>query len=229
MTTSRLDANTHTYYLNDEPMRFSVTQLISRTFPPFPAQSIATRVALKRGTTREAVLSEWRDTATKGTQLHEDIHHYLNGLHISNVSSPFQSFLQFLDHHPDWDMMRTEMVIANRDIVPGGLAGSIDAWFRDRDGDNHLVDWKRTTKDLEDTSSSKKALDPISHLSDSNFSKYSLQLNLYKRLLFLSHGIKVHHMWIVQLNPLSPTYKKIRVPDLDREIDLIVQSPELKL
>lgn len=227
--TSRLDSTTHTYYLNDQPMRYSVTQLISKLFPPFPAQSIAERVAAKRGIPREAVLAEWRDTASKGTELHEDIHHYLNGIQISNVSSPFQSFLYFLDDHQHWDMIRTEMVITNATIIPGGLAGSIDAWFRDRDGDNHLVDWKRTTKDLEGLSSNKKALSPVSHLPDSNFSKYSLQLNLYKRLLFLSHGVQIHHMWIVQLNPLSPTYKKIKVPDLGHEMDLIVQSHESEL
>jgi ATP-dependent exoDNAse (exonuclease V) beta subunit len=227
MTDARLHIASHTYYLNDDPMRYSVTQLISKLFPPFPANAIASRLASKRGITCEAVLGEWRDTAMKGTELHEDIHHYLNGLHISNVSAPFQSFLHFMDDHPEWDMIRTEMVIANATVIRGGLAGSIDAWFRDRQGNNHLVDWKRTTKPIENIPSSKKALPPIDHLPDSNFSKYSLQLNLYRRLLFLSHGITIHHMWIVQLNPLLPTYKKIAIPHLDHEIDLILSLSEL--
>lgn len=226
MINPRLDANTHTYYLDNEPMRYSVTQLISRCFPKFPAHTIAGKIADKRGITRESVLDEWRCKAQQGTDLHEDIHHYLNGLQISNTSIPFQHFLQFLDHHPTWTPMRTEMVLAVPDMISGGLAGSIDAWFQDEQGKNHLVDWKRTTKNLEDINPRLFALPPISHLSDSNFTKYSLQLNLYKRMLLLSCNVDVDYMWIVQLNPLASCYKKIAIPDLASDIDLILKSPE---
>ena len=226
MFTTRLDADTHTYYVDDEPMRYSVTQLISRCFPKFPAHAIAGKVANKTGRTREEVLEEWRSYAKKGTDLHQDIHYYLNGIEIRDAPYPFQQFLQFLDDHPTWTPMRTEMVLAAPTMIQGGLAGSIDAWFQDHEGKNHLVDWKRTFKDITAVNPRAFALTPISHLPDNNFTKYSLQLNLYKRMLSLSHQVNVDSMWIIQLNPNVPHYSKIPVPDLSLEIDLILRMPE---
>jgi len=174
-----LDANTHTYYLDNEPMRYSVTQLVSRFFPAFPARSIANKLAMKRNVSAETIMAEWKQTATDGSKLHEDIHLFLNGLQVNNPSQEFRNFLHFLDDHPHWNMIHSEHLVAHPQFK---LAGSIDAVFRDHEGNTHLVDWKRTSKCI-DACSHKWAYPPLHHLKDNSFNKYSLQLNLYKRLI----------------------------------------------
>jgi len=128
----------------------------------------------------------------------------------------FGQFLQFLHDHPQWNMARTEMVISRGDI-----AGTIDCLMLDHDGNYHLIDWKRTSKNLEEpTKKSRKCLAPIDHLPDTTLTKYFLQLNMYKYLL--GDQIDVKSMTLVQFNPSTGKYHKIDVPDLQEEIGNIV-------
>lgn len=211
-----LHPNTHTYYLDDKPMRYSVTQFVSKFFPGFPARSIASKLAIKRNVDADSILAEWRQTATDGTKLHEDIHHYLNGLQVNNTSQEFRNFLYFLDDHPTWDMIHSEMLVAHPELK---IAGSIDAVFRDHEGKNFLVDWKRTSKQL-DAYTHKWAYEPISHIRDNSFNRYSLQLNLYKRLI----DYEIEDMFIVRLSPTHFQYHKYQVMPMDREVDLMLST-----
>jgi ATP-dependent exoDNAse (exonuclease V) beta subunit len=220
MISPRLDLSTHTYYVNDQAMRTSVTQLVSKFFPPFRAKSIAASVARKRNVDPSVILEEWNQTSRKGTELHETIHHYLNGLQVTDDSQEFRSFLQFLDDHPTWTMMRTEMMVCNTE-VPGGLAGSIDCLMLDDQGRYHLVDWKRTNKNLHQVYNHATALHPLEHLPASSIVKYGLQTNLYKYILSSCYNIKVDYMWIVQL---GDTYQKLSIPSYDNEITAILKT-----
>ena len=77
----RLDTSTHTYYDDQgEPVRYSATQFISRFFHPFRAHAIASSLARKRGMETVDIMAEWRDTAIHGSQVHEHIHNWLNGI-----------------------------------------------------------------------------------------------------------------------------------------------------
>ena len=61
----------------------------------------------------------------------------------------------------------------------------------------------------------------IKHLPDTNFWHYSLQLNVYKRILEVKYGKKVTALYLVCLHPSSgyKTYDRISVPILEKEID----------
>jgi len=206
-----LDASTHTYYDDQgEPIRYSVTQYIARFFPPFRAQAIASCLARKRGVTTPEVLAEWRQTATHGSEVHEGIHHWLNG-----VEEDFQheAFFAFVNDHPGWTLIKSEYVVHR-----GSIAGSIDALFVDEEGRYHLVDWKTTSKDLR-RDYGRRALPPIDHLADTAFEKYSLQLHLYRHLLLPEH--QVDHLWIVQLRD-NGSFTKHAAADRRQEIEKIL-------
>jgi ATP-dependent exoDNAse (exonuclease V) beta subunit len=119
-------------------------------------------------------------------------------------------------------MMRTEMMVCDSNI-PGGLAGSIDCLMLDDKGKYHLIDWKRTNKNLNQVYGNTKAMPPISHLSTSSIVKYGLQTNMYKYILSSCYSITVDYMWIIQL---GNTYHKISIPNYDSEIADILKTLE---
>ena len=69
------------------------------------------------------------------------------------------------------------------------------------DGTFCLIDWKRSKEIKYDAYSNKKMKDPFSMLPDSNFGKFSLQLNLYKMLLERNYGLIVSKMMIAVFHP----------------------------
>jgi hypothetical protein len=58
-------------------------------------------------------------------------------------------------------------------------------------------------------------------MPDTNFWHYSLQLNVYKRILEVKYGKKVTALFLVCLHPNSgyDTYDRISVPILEKELD----------
>jgi hypothetical protein len=83
-----------------------------------------------------------------------------------------------------------------------------------------IYDWKRSkgivrNKQFEEYSH----VDCISHIPDTNFWHYALQLNTYKRLLEKNYGKKVTALRLVCLHPNQKSYQLIDVPDLEEELD----------
>ena len=60
----------------------------------------------------------------------------------------------------------------------------------------------------------------ISHLPDTNFWHYSLQLNTYKAILESKYNKKITALYLVRLHPDNPkkTYELIKCADLSNEI-----------
>ena len=101
-------------------------------------------------------------------------------------------------------------------------SGSIDMIFENPDGSLQIYDWKRCKEISYDNNFGQSAITPcIKHLPDTNFWHYSLQLNVYKRILEVKYGKKVTALFLVCLHPDSPykTYDRISVPILEKEID----------
>jgi hypothetical protein len=72
----------------------------------------------------------------------------------------------------------------------------------------------------------KTALTPcLSHMPDTNFWHYSLQLNMYRMILEHKYGKKVTGLYLICLHPDTPykTYDRIAVPLLDDEIREVLQ------
>ena len=63
--------------------------------------------------------------------------------------------------------------------------------FENPDGSLQIYDWKRCKEISYDSYYGKAAITPcISHLPDTNFWHYSLQLNVYKNILEIKYGKK---------------------------------------
>ena len=77
------------------------------------------------------------------------------------------------------------------------LCGSIDmVFYRKSDNSYVIYDWKRS-KDIKTDNPFGKGFGPVSHLPDSNYWHYTLQLNVYKYFLQTHYGLRVSDMYLV--------------------------------
>jgi len=107
--------------------------------------------------------------------------------------------------------------------------------YENDDGTLMIYDWKRS-KGIDKTNGWNKTAttECISHLPDSNFWHYALQLNTYKTIIERNYGKRVSHLFLVRLHPdnFKQTYEVIKVPVLEDEMtelfNLLLQQPNMK-
>jgi hypothetical protein len=135
---------------------------------------------------------------------------------LESETKEWSYFLQYIQETPDFKPYRTEWTIYHEDLK---LAGSIDMVYENPDGTLNIYDWKRA-KDITPVNHfNKYAITyAISHLPDSNFWHYALQLNTYKAILEEKYEKKIKDLYLVRLHPNAEEYELIKLPDLQREI-----------
>jgi hypothetical protein len=78
----------------------------------------------------------------------------------------------------------------------------------------------------------KHALNPIiSHIPDTNFWHYALQLNTYKSILEAKYGKTVTKLCLVRLHPdtIEETYELLDVPFLTKEMTELFEQRRLQV
>ena len=133
-----------------------------------------------------------------------------------NESIEWTYFLKYIQHTPDFKPYRTEWTIYHEDLK---LAGSIDMVYENPDGTLNIYDWKRA-KDITPVNNFNKyaITEAISHLPDSNYWHYALQLNTYKAILEEKYNKIVKDLCLVRLHPDAEEYHVIKLPNLKIEI-----------
>ena len=151
--------------------------------------------------------------------MHYDIECYYNKIKVTNKSIEYKWFLRFVKDFPELKPYRTEWMVYYEELK---LSGSIDMIFENPDGTLQIYDWKRCRAiEYENGFGQSAVTSCISHLPDTNFWHYSLQLNVYKKILELKYGKKVTDLYLVCLHPNNcyKTYDRIEVADLTTEVD----------
>jgi hypothetical protein len=214
----------------------SVTTWNHRHFAHFDADGIINKMLKSRnmndpsykyfGMTREQIKQMWDDkrdsAAGAGTRMHFDIECYYNGIHNFNDSVEFAWFMRFTVDHPELKPYRTEWMVYYEELK---ISGSIDMIFENPDGTLQIYDWKRCQEIKHEVEFGKYALTPcISHLPDTNFWHYALQLNVYKTIIEHKYGKKVTGLYLVCLHPenVYKSYQRINVPFLEKEMNDLV-------
>lgn len=226
------DEGPHIYTIKDDPSQYtSVTTWNHSHFEHFDADKIINNMMSSKnwktnkyyGKTKEEILKIWddnRDQASQaGTKLHYDIECYYNNCPNENQSIEYSYFKQFAEDYKHLKPYRTEWMVWHEDIK---IAGSIDMVFEKEDGTLLIYDWKRSKEIIKTPSFNKYALtDCISHLPDTNFWHYSLQLNVYKRILEEKYNKKVEGLFLVCLHPNNKNQSYLRIPcaDLQDEVN----------
>lgn len=214
----------------------SVTTFIKTFFNPFNADLILNQM-IKKGTfktkygdkTIDEIKNEWKmlgDEAAKlGTLLHASIENYYNKTPIEICDLIKIEYNYFNDFHTNHVIplnlkpFRTEWYVFIEEFK---IAGSIDMVYELPNGHLAIYDWKRSKK-IERTNRT-KAKNPINHLDDCNYYHYSLQLNLYKYILEHKYDKIVDNLCLIILHPTNLSYQLITVPNLQKEIILMLNT-----
>lgn len=249
--------NIHKYFVDGSCLDYlSVTGLISAFFSSFDAKSQATTTANSKSfletshrpshkyhgcKTPQDIIDKWAQARDLGTDLHANIESYWNNEN-TNVSSENQEpFAQFLSLFSDknwvtWEPFRTEFAIFDTETKIAGqidFLGMIDAERK------HVViiDWKRC-ESITDFSFSRICGKPADMgcgvcctLEDTKYTKYSIQLNIYKYLLEKNYGLYVKKMYLVQMHPcLKKSGCAIyKVPNMKKLVEEIMATRKIAL
>jgi ATP-dependent exoDNAse (exonuclease V) beta subunit len=228
------DAGPHKYTINGDTNKdyTSVTKWNHSHFSNFDADKIITSMMNSNnweknkyyGKTREEIKYLWdknRDEAADaGTKMHYDIECYYNKNPTSNNDSVEYAYFKEFIKLTETTLIpyRTEWMIYHEDLL---LAGSVDMVFINPDGSLMIYDWKRS-KEIKKTDNFMKfaKTDCISHIPDTNYWHYALQLNTYKAIIEEKYGKKVTKLCLVCLHPdnKNKSFQLIPVPDLQNEI-----------
>ena len=199
------------------------------------------------GKTPEQIKQLWNNNqsslANAGTELHFRIECFMNHpslpvnathcdlfeLYIQDINTQIDAdayveckewnyFLNFIQDFPLLKPFRTEWTIYNEDWK---ISGSIDMVYENDDGTLSIYDWKRC-KDISRINSFNEYShnDVISHLPNSNFWHYALQLNTYKTILERKYNKIIKDLYLVCLHPDNPeqNYELIKLPILKKEM-----------
>ena len=232
------DEGPHIYTINGNSNFTSVTTLCHGLFKEFDTESILDKIFSRnpvkekyKNETRESLKAKWEknrdEAATAGTLLHKNIEDFYNGETVTNDSIEYSYFENFHEKHRHLVPYRTEWMVYDEDLR---LAGSIDMVFQNEDGTLSIYDWKRS-KGIEKTSPFNECStnELTSHLPDTNFWHYSLQLNVYKAILEKNYGKTVKELFLICLHPNHKNYQKIRCADLSEEVKNIFEQRKLSI
>jgi ATP-dependent exoDNAse (exonuclease V) beta subunit len=227
------DEKTHTYYVDGSSDGIiSVTTLIHSHFPKFDSDRVLKIMKNKKekypNMSDAQIKKIWYDNgknaSENGTKLHKMIENYYNSIENDKNDekmTDFQHFLRFNESIKyNFIPYRTEWSVFDGTL---DLAGQIDMLYKKIDGTYSLYDWKRI-KDLKKDNSFEKGLGKLCLLDHCNYMHYSIQLNIYKRILETRYDIKVSEMCLVVLHPDNDNYVLEKVNDMCRCIDIIFEE-----
>ena len=210
----------------------SVTTLIEDCFPKFDADYWAARKAPQLGITPELLKAQWVAKAQRacelGTAMHDKIEKFYMGI-TSQSDETFDLFLQFTKEHTLYPY-RTEWRIFYEEY---GIAGTLD-FLECKDGVFTIYDWKRSEKLVKngiveiENPWHKTALPPVSHLADTTYYHYALQVSIYRYILEKKYNIIVSQNRLAVFHPNNHHYYLINLPYLKREVEIILKHHTCK-
>lgn len=229
------DEPTHTYTIDGDSNYLSVTTFNHGLFEKFDADKIIANMRKSKnwpnskyyGLSDSEIKSMWdknRDEAANaGTLMHYDIECYYNECPNVNTSIEYEYFMNFTKAFPELKAYRTEWTVFHEELR---LAGSIDMVFENEEGDLLIYDWKRSREIVKTSNWNKCSSNPvISHIPDTNYWHYCLQLNTYKAILESKYDKKVVGLYLVCLHPenKNQNFQRIKVVDLSEEVKDLFQ------
>lgn len=237
----RFEPKEHIYVLDGVLQLKAVSDVVAHFFRPFNILEQSERYAYKNGMSQTEVIEMWDakgvESRDVGTFLHEQIENYLKGkrmlsdypfeyngevVNYKKTVSIEKEFSYFLDFMRDSEVkpFRSEWRIFDE---KNKIAGTIDLICRNG-SQFDIYDWKRSTKTSPNETVWRHGMNGLEHIPDISFYKYALQQNLYKYILENNYGVNVKKMYLVILHPEYDRYIKYEVPQMDKEISIILNS-----
>jgi ATP-dependent exoDNAse (exonuclease V) beta subunit len=207
----------HKYYVNDEPLKESVSSKIKQFVEYVDFKAIANKKDEEQGLDKNTTSDNWKTKANNacdfGTIVHKFGEDYILNKTLVPQNKRQEQLKIFIDSLPKHLIpVITELQMYHKEFLYGGTC---DLLLYNLKTDNFvLVDYK-TNESLTKNFKGKKLLAPFNNLLENNLNKYQIQLAYYK-LLFEQTGFTVENSYIVWLQ--DDTYERIKVEDYSKEI-----------
>ena len=223
----QFECDSHTYTYKGKVFK-SVTTIVEDCFEKFNAHHWSIMKARSLGMTPEEVRAMWErkgeEARNLGTAMHEKIERYYMGL--PNTSDDTYKLFTLFTKEYKLNPYRTEWAVYDEE---NGIAGTID--FLDcTDGIFTIYDWKRSNKIIVHGSPekvsrwSKRALYPITHVSDTTYWHYALQVSIYRYILEKNYGIKVSRSRLAVFHPDYDRPYVVDIPYMKDEVIAVLQN-----
>jgi len=225
----------HKYYHKVTGETFkSVTTVLSMLEPEFNKEEIALAISMQdpskkkeqyQNMSQEEILAEWKrinDEANEyGTEVHEIMERYLlaDKIYIPKNEYERETILKFQEIDPmTTGVIYPETILFSEKHKLAGTADIIEMC------DDYFNVWDyKTNKKLRFISEYNHWLKkPVSHLSDCQYSIYSLQLSIYAYMLQLETKKKVGRLGLFYLNPETNKFELIPVIYLGLEAKAVL-------
>ena len=223
----RFDAENHIYTCNSIVFK-SVTTLVEECFEQFDMDYWARKKAPSMGMSPQAVKAMWEkkgeESRCLGTQMHEKIERYYLGL--PNQSDDTYRLFEMFTKQYQLKPYRTEWAIYDED---SHVAGTLD--FLNYQNDEFTIfDWKRSNKIICNGQPEKRnrwgkhAFNPISHIHDTTYWHYALQVSIYRYILEKNYDIRVSASKLAVFHPDYSCPYVVDVPYLKDEVIAIINK-----
>lgn len=221
----------HIYLINGVQAK-SVTELIDSCFPIYDEMHWSAYIAARDDRPQSEVLNQWKrdgfEAQQLGTALHKNIEKFYHGQPPA-PDGEFQQFLNFHESHRHLQPFRTEWRIFDEVNL---VAGTIDLLCKNADGTYEIYDWKRskkvvnplTNEVMKINSFGNTGLGLFRNLSDTSYSRYALQQNIYRHILETYYSMRIRNMYLVIMHPLLNSYHKIEVPRIETEVNILLSK-----
>jgi hypothetical protein len=205
------DEEKHVYFVDNKPLKKSVSGVIKSFYTPYPAKLEAKRIAESAnrggvlnkytGMTVEEILSLWKEineeSTTRGSRVHLFGENYPFNKSLVPQCPQEEAIVKF------WASVPEHLIVAALELrmyhFTKLFGGTADILFFDTKTQTYVIADYKTNADLFKNYGGKKMLAPFDNLLDYPFSHYEIQLSLYQ-ILLEQIGVKVSRRIIVYLD-----------------------------
>ena len=194
----------------------------------FDAEKISTTLAKGDEIKKAELLRDWSCSGPKGTYIHRLAELYCMDL-MGEYDFPagydnvqFRVIADYVDSLllSGWKILRPELIIWDEELQISGMA---DLVLYNSKNEVSIVDYK-TCKRIEIVAYNNKTMKgALSHLPDTKFNHYALQLSLYQYMLEKNSPVKIVQRVLIQSSE-DGNKALIPVPYLRDEVEIILSQ-----
>lgn len=215
---------THVYSVNNQPLKYSVSKLISNYGNKFNTEIMSEAVANRDNILKENVIAKWdkeRDNSIiKGNSVHYFAEEYLKNKNLKPITKQQELVVSFLNSIPSYiQIVFSELQMYHKKFMFGGTCDLL--LYNTLTGKFILLDWK-TNKDIHKNYKGQTLLLPFNHLLDTPFNKYQLQLSYYQILLQQIENLEIEDRKIVWFKDTG--YEMYSCKDYTKELFLELEK-----
>lgn len=223
-----LEKEKHQYFCEDGHEYMSVSSLLSKIKPKFDLESKALECALRKKVSVDDILKEWDDKKkiglNHGTDVHENVESYFLNREIRNER--YRNVVEDIYKIAYRKEAYNELICFDKSKRVCGTSDYVH--FKKDTFD--ISDFKTNVKfNFENQYSDKFLLDPVSHLPNSEYFIYALQLSLYAYMIENLTGLRCGFLniyWLKRQLDTKTIFKakwlKYTVPYLKEEVKNIL-------